>query len=377
MTHAHVVGGGPAGWAAARHLARAGWSVDLHAGEPHHPYNRVEVSKSLLAGTAEVADHGLGAVPDGVTVHVGGRIVVKRGKLVRDSDGAELTGPVVLATGAVPRSIASLDDAHLLRTADDAVRLRESIRDGDRVEVIGAGVLGMETASSLIDAGHRVRVHDLAPEIMGRMLPVDAARWLRGVHERRGVEFALGGAAEPDGDAVAVVAIGVRPDTELAEQLGLDVDDGIVVDHLGRTSRTGLYAAGDCSTLRIGERRRRDEDLASARASGVRAATGVLVDAGDVDAPDPIDPAPPRRWSVQAGLRITTVGDVVDAVAPGAGVQRETGDHGQLIVVADDVDAGTYEAVVVRDGIVVGAASVAKRPNPRGVVAQVGRPWQE
>ena len=277
----------------------------------------------------------------------------------------------------MPRSIASLDDAHLLRTADDAARLRESIRDGDRVEVIGAGVLGMEAASSLLDAGHRVRVHDLAPEIMGRMVPADAARWLRGAHERRGVEFALGGAAEPDAGAVTVVAIGVRPDTELAEQLGLDVDDGIVVDHLGRTSRAGTYAAGECSTLRIGEGRRRDEDLASARASGIRAATGVLVDAGDVDAPGPVDPTPPRRWSVQAGLRITTVGDVIDAVAPGAGVQPEADGHGRLIVVADDVDAGRYEAVAVRDGIVVGAVSIAERPNPRGVVAQVGRPWHE
>lgn len=376
MSRAHVVGGGPAGWAAARHLARAGWTVDLHAGEPHHPYNRVEVSKSLLAGTADVADHGLGAVPDGVTVHVGDRIVVKRGTLARDATGAELTGPVILATGAVPRTVASLDDAHVLRTADDAAQLRASIREGGRVEIIGAGVLGLEAASSLIDAGHRVRVHDLAPELMGRMLPADAARWLRGVHERRGVEFALGGPPELDEDAVTVVAIGVRPETGLAEQLGLEVDDGIVVDGLGRTSRAGVHAAGDCSALRIGGTVRRDEDLASARASGIRAATGVLVDAGEADAPVPFDPATPRRWSAQAGLRITTVGEVLGAVVPGTAEQLEADDQCELTVVADDAGAGTYEAVAVRGGIVVGAVSIAARPNPRGVVAQVGHPWE-
>ena len=365
--HAHVVGAGPAGWAAARQLARAGWSVDLHAGEAHHPYNRVEVSKSLLAGTATAADHGLGAVPDGVTLHLGDRIVVTRGHLTRAATGEELSGPIILATGAIPRTVPSLADAHVLRTADDASRLRETLGGGGRgVDVVGAGVLGMEAAGSLTDAGQRVRVHDVAPEIMSRMLPDGAAAWLRGVHERRGVDFALGGEPQLDDGTVTVAAIGVRPDTELAEQLGLEVADGVVVDELGRTSRTGIYAAGDCAALRVGDCLHRDEDLASARASGIRGATGVLVDAGETEAPDAHAPAPARRWSVQAGLRVTTVGEVVGTgTEPGAGAEH-------IVVVSE---AEEFESVVVRDGLVIGAVAVAKRPNPRGIAAAVGHPW--
>ena len=154
----------------------------------------------------------------------------------------------------------------------------------------------------------------------------------------------------------------------------MDVDDGIVVDDLGRTSRPGIFAAGDCSTRRIGGVAKRDEDLASARASGIRAATGVLVDAGAVDEPAAARPAPPRRWSNQCGLRVTTVGAVTDAdLALDAAANAESATPAEHVVVASDEER--HESVVVRDGIVVGAVAIAARPDPRGIVAMVGKPW--
>ena len=84
--------------------------------------------------------HVVGAVPDGVTLHVGDRIVVTRGHLTRAATGEELSGPIILATGAIPRTVPSLADAHVLRTADDASRLRETLGGGGRgVDVVGTG----------------------------------------------------------------------------------------------------------------------------------------------------------------------------------------------------------------------------------------------
>ncbi|MEJ5919358.1 MULTISPECIES: FAD-dependent oxidoreductase [unclassified Corynebacterium] len=366
MNNVHIVGAGPAGWAAACHLARAGWTVDLHSAELHQPYNRVEVSKSLLAGTADIEDHSLGAIPDSVTLHMGDQVRFNGHSLVSQSTNSALTSPVILATGAIPIPLSEFPNAFALRSAHDSTRIREALGDkASRVEIIGAGVLGMEAASSIVDAGHRVRVHDLSLTIVPRMLSPHAGRWLQGVHERRGVEFSLGTSPKITTDSVIITAIGIRPDTSLAEQLGLNIDDGVVIDDLGRTSKAGIYAAGDCSARRMDNGDvRRDEDLASARASGIRSARGVLVDAGQGEELSPAEPSVSRRWSTQAGLRIVA-SQLSGASADGGS---------ELIVTATDQE---YESVSVSNGIVTRAVAISARPKPRGVLSMVGKRWND
>lgn len=361
MSHANVIGAGPAGWSAALQLGRAGWSVDLYGQEPQIPYNRVQVSKGFLTSEATPADFALGLLPESVTFHQGETIEAKDGKLVRSSDGQHLEAPTVLATGGTPKSLPAFENGFVLRTYDDSRRLREHLSGTTRrVHVLGAGVLGMETASALTTLGHEVVVHDLSPEVMPRFLPSQAAEWLRHIHESHGTHFALGASATLDTTDIVVVSIGITPNTALADSLGIEVTDGIVVDSLGRTSVPGIYAAGDCTTLHIDNEYRRDEDLASARASGIRSATGILVDAGEMESPPPFEFPASRRWSMQAGLRVTTVGDVTSGV-----------EH-----VATCSTSEEFESVLVRDSIVIGAVSIGAKPNPRGTLAAVGKPWE-
>lgn len=332
-----IIGAGPAGWAAAQMLARAGKSVTLYSGEAHHPYNRVEVTKSLLAGTATVEECGLGSVPEGVRLITDTPVRVDGGHLV-DPAGNVIDGPVILATGARARGLPGQSGAHALRTADDVDGLKRELGTGPRrVHVIGAGVLGLEAASSLAAAGHRVSVADIADRVMTRMAPPEASRWIQGIHERAGIEFLLSGGAPSDEPEVTLISVGIVPETELAAGLGAAVGIGVIIDDRGRTTVPGLYAAGDCTELTLPDgSTRRDEHLAEARASGQRAAAGVLEDLGE----EPVlrqSAGPQRRWSVQAGVRLTAIGDI----------------HGDELVLKND--GQVFESVVVRGERVVGA----------------------
>ncbi len=265
-----IVGAGPAGTTAAETLRREGYRGALHLvdPDPEAPYDRPNLSKDYLAGTAPAEwlplrpgsffeDHGVERVVSrAVRLDPGKRQVTLESGRTLDY------GALLLATGAVPRTLevpgGELPHVHTLRTLDDCRGIIRAAEESGRAVVVGASFIGMEVAASLRSRGLDVTV--VAPEEVpfGRTLGPDLGGFLQGIHEEEGVRFRLGRSvreirpgtvvlddgSEIEGDLV-VVGVGVDPDTGLARAAGLQVDRGIVVDPYLRTSVPGVFAAGD------------------------------------------------------------------------------------------------------------------------------------
>ncbi len=272
-----IVGASLAGAKAAEGARDQGFEgkVVLIGDESAAPYERPPLSKDVLRG-----DKG----PEVTTVHPDGFYEEHAIELVHDSvtgiDVSERSvtlagggtlgfGTAVLATGCAPRRLpiagADLDGVHYLRTIDDSLRLQSAIRRASRVAVIGAGWIGSEVAASARQMGAEVVMIDPAAVPLQRVLGDEIGGVFRDLHSDQGVELRLGrgvtelrgsGAVESvvldDGSAevadVVVVGIGVVPRVELAEQAGLDVDNGVVADELLESSASGIFVAGDVAS---------------------------------------------------------------------------------------------------------------------------------
>src|SRR5690606_16293792 len=186
-------------------------------------------------------------------------------KVVFEAGGELSYGALLLATGAEPRKLpvpgGDLARVHYLRTMADSEDII-SRRDGvGRVAVVGAGFIGLEVAASLRHRGIAVTV--IAPEEvpLAMIIGEEMGRFVADLHREQGVEFRLGRGVESitedavvldDGSSVpadlVVVGIGVVPRVGLAEEAGLDVDQGVLVDDRLRSSDPNIWAAGDIAS---------------------------------------------------------------------------------------------------------------------------------
>ena len=269
-----VVGTGEAGVHAALALRANGYAGALLmiGEEPHVPYTRPPLSKSVLTS----AEPSLPAIRSGsqlselrIDVRTGVRVVRidPAQRRVTCSDGADLGyAKLVLATGARARrlQVPGMDSAQFqyLRTFDDAISLKSRLRPGADICLVGGGYIGLEIAASAVQCGCRVTVVESAPEIMSRVVAPEVAGFFRQLHEAHGVGIRTGArivsaerrgerieiachGSEPIGADLVVAGVGAEPCTELAEEAGLAVDNGIVVDEYGRSSDPDILACGD------------------------------------------------------------------------------------------------------------------------------------
>src|SRR5262245_58540577 len=266
-----IVGGGAAGFAAAEMLRRQGYQqpVMMISADDAGPYDRPNISKDYLAGTApeewiplRPADWYQKTSVDLITDR---RIVrlIPDAKSVELNDGRRLEyGAMLLATGASPIRLdvpgAQLPHVLYLRTLRDSRAIIERATKVRRAVVVGASFIGLEVAASL--RTRNLEVHVVAPEEipMQRVLGAELGHFVREVHEQHGVRFHLGQNVASIAEQsvtlsngmsleaeLVVVGIGVRPNVELAEQAGLRVDRGVLVDEYLRSSAPGIWAVGD------------------------------------------------------------------------------------------------------------------------------------
>jgi NADPH-dependent 2,4-dienoyl-CoA reductase/sulfur reductase-like enzyme/nitrite reductase/ring-hydroxylating ferredoxin subunit len=285
-----IIGGGAAGFAAAEMLRRRGFAGELTmvSADASAPYDRPNLSKDYLAGTAPedwiplkdeafYRDHRidlrLGAEAAALDV---------RARKIKLSTGRALTyDALLLATGAAPMrpQAPGFDRAnvHVLRSLADSRAIIAAAASAQRVAIVGAGFIGLETAASL-------RARGLETDVIAPDVRVQVGRTAERFDGRR---LRLSDGADIEADFV-IIGVGVRPNVELAEKAGLKVDAGIVVDAQLRTSAPGVFAAGDVARYpdaRLGQPIRIEHWVAATR-QGQDAALNMLGEtAPHLDAP--------------------------------------------------------------------------------------------
>ena len=266
-----IVGGGAAGLAAADMLRRKAYDgpVTIISADDSAPYDRPNVSKDYLQ--EPIPDEWMNLrVPDfyrerriDLVLNSRVRSLDLRQKQVQLEDGRTYPfGALILATGAevikLPIPGARESDLFYVRAWSDARAIFKRVETARQVVVVGASFIGLEVAASLRSRG--LDVHVVAPENQPfeRTLGAEVGGFFRALHESHGVKFHLGRTVtRMEGRQVTlndgtnlqadflVLGVGVRPSVTLAEQAGLDVDRGIVVDEYLETSAPGIFAAGD------------------------------------------------------------------------------------------------------------------------------------
>ena len=279
-----IVGASQAGLQLATSLRQLGDEapIVLAGSESQPPYQRPPLSKAFLAGKTDAASLEFRDAQwyDAQRIDLRLGTKIERIELAGPSSGAGIATTragdriafdrLALTVGGRARRLhidgSDLDGICYLRHLKDADDLRTRLEAARRVVVIGGGFIGLEAAASATAAGKDVTVVDVADRLLGRAVaPVVSAFYLD-AHRRRGTRILLErgiNGFEGAGTVRAVrltdattipadlvlVGIGLEPRTELAEQLGLRVDRGIVVDEFARTSHPGVVAAGDCTVL--------------------------------------------------------------------------------------------------------------------------------
>jgi 3-phenylpropionate/trans-cinnamate dioxygenase ferredoxin reductase subunit len=275
-----IVGAGLAGVKAAETLRAEQFDgrIVLIGAEPDAPYDRPPLSKGYLLGKQDrgsVDLHDEQWYADNEVELLLRRRVARLDRAARqvELDDGERIGytELLLTTGSSPRRLripgTDLQGVHYLRRLGQSDALRADLEAGGRVVVVGAGWIGLETAAAARAHGCEVTVIEPNPTPLHPVLGPELGGFFADVHRAHGVEFRLGtGVTELRGSArvssvvtgdgteiaagTVIIGVGARPNTELAEEAGLAVDDGIVVDASLRTGDPHVFAAGDVARAR-------------------------------------------------------------------------------------------------------------------------------
>ncbi|WP_175766344.1 FAD-dependent oxidoreductase [Burkholderia cenocepacia] len=324
-----IVGGGAAAIAAAVTLRQEGYlhAITLLSADADPPYDRPNLSKDYLAGTAEADWLPLRApsfyAEQRIDVRCNTRVtrIDPAQRSVELADGSRVEyGALLLATGAEPNRLnvpgADLPHVCTLRSRADCDALIAKLKTARRCVVVGASFIGLEAAAALRTRGLDVHVVAPDPHPMGRVLGDALGDTIKALHEAHGVVFHLGATPArigPDsvtlssGDVlpadVVLVGIGVHPNVELAQDAGLAVERGVTVDRFLQTSAPGIYAAGDIARWPdplTGERIRVEHWVVAER-QGIVAARNLLGQQRPFD-------AVPFFWSQHYDLTLRYVG---------------------------------------------------------------------
>ena len=354
MAATHViVGAGQAGAWAAVSMRQAGFAgrILLIGEEPWRPYQRPPLSKQVLTEDPEPPilhfhaeqryaeldiEMVLGSAVTGIDPEAH-RVVLTDGRAF-DYD------KLLLTVGGQARHlpIHGGDLAMYLRTLEDARAIRVRLEALPRVLCIGAGVIGLEIASSARTRGCEVTVLEALPRAMGRAVSPEGAAFIEALHRNAGVELHFEVIVDRlDREAgitvvtcrdgrrfsadLVVAGVGMQRNLSLAEAAGLSLEGGIVVDELGRTSHADIYAAGDVTAFfhPLFNRRLRLESWRHAQNHGIAVGKAMC---GDTTAYDDV----PWFWTDQYKVNLQVAGLPADATRT---VVRQGGPPGSFVAV--------------------------------------------
>ncbi|MFF7869813.1 NAD(P)/FAD-dependent oxidoreductase [Streptomyces qaidamensis] len=325
-----VAGAGMAGVQTAVALRERGFTGDviLLGAEPHQPYDRPPLSKAVLLGKSEGSAFDVDFEALGVELRLGCEVLGLRpaDHELDTEDGAVPYDVLVVATGAEPVRLPGAEGVpgvHLLRTLDDAERLRPVLARRQDIVVVGAGWIGAEFATAAREAGCAVTVVEAAERPLAGALPAEVAAPMTGWYADAGVTLRTharvervepGAALLDDGSRLpagaVVVGIGARPATAWLAGSGIELGSHgeIVADEHLRTSVPDVYAVGDCASFpsgRYGERllvHHWDNALQGPRTVAVN-----IVGRATGETPAVYDPVP-YFWSEQFGRFVQYAG---------------------------------------------------------------------
>lgn len=275
-----LIGNGMAGIRMLEHLlklAPQAYDITIFGAEPHPNYNRILLS-SVLAGGADMKEiilNDLGWYTDNrITLHTGDPVVHIDPVQQHVISAAGIIAPydeLILATGSsafiLPVAGADKDGVIGFRDIQDCEAMMESAKQHRKAAVIGGGLLGLEAARGLLNLGMEVTVIHINGHLMDRNLDLPAGQMLQQELEAQGMHFLLGkrtveltgkrrvtGIRFTDGTSLeadlVVMAVGIRPNVNIATSAGLRVNRGIVVDDYMRTSIHNISAVGECAEHR-------------------------------------------------------------------------------------------------------------------------------
>ncbi len=362
-----IVGGGQAGAQSAITLRQNGYegSILILGEEPFIPYERPPLSKQFLAGEVGIeqlymrnADFYTDKT---ITIESGSHVSrIDRKKKTVEVVGGKLIpySKLILATGGRVRKMncpgADLPGIHYLRGISDVEQFRDKLDDRTRLVIVGGGYIGLEVAAVAVKRGCHVTVMEMMPLVLHRVVSPEMSKFYMDVHTAAGVNIHTSTAVKAfegsnsvecvkcqdkqfDADLV-IIGIGIEPNTELAIEAGLEVDNGIVVDECARTADPDIFAAGDCTNHpnSILGQRLRLESVPNALAQGKAAALAAIG-----------KPAPyaevPWFWSDQYDLKLQMTG-----------ISRP----GDQVVIRGSMEERKFSACYLRNGIFVACQAV-------------------
>lgn len=368
-----IIGAGQAAAQAVQSLRAEGFTgpIKLIGDEPYAPYQRPPLSKKYLAGEIgydRVELKGQDFYSDsGVETLWQTRVteIDRRSKRILTGDGRAFEyGKLLIATGSRVREINvpgfDLEGVHYLRNIADVEAIQAHFKPGAKMVVVGGGYIGLEVAAVAAKRGIDVTVLETADRVMARVVDPIVSHFYERVHRAEGVKIETGVTvsgfegtdkvkAVTSGEGKSfpcdfvVVGIGIIPNTELAVEAGLTVENGIVVDELCRTSDPDICAAGDCTSHpnAVYGRRLRLESVHNAIEQGKTAAATL---AGKEKPYNQV----PWFWSDQYDLKLQIVG-----LSAG---------YTQAVVRGDPEGSRSFAVFYLKDDVLIAVDAVNRAP---------------
>lgn len=376
-----IVGNGVAGVTAAQSIVRADPSAEVHIfGAEPYPYYRRPLLWEFIAGQIE-QDELTFRPPEwyaqrGIHLHLGvpATTLDPAAHRITLADGSQADyDRALIATGGrpfvPPCEGTDKEGVFTLRTLDDARAIKAYARQVATAVVIGGGLLGLETARALHTAGLDVTVVEFFPYLLPRQLDQEGAQVLQSLLEEQGLQIITGAATEAvlgnvcadcirlkdrrivAGDLV-LFSTGIRSEVSLAQEAGLEVNRGIVVDGHLQTSAEDIFAAGDAA-----EFDGRVYGIIPPAIEQARVAAANMVAPGSTTYTGTL----PTTTLKVAGAELTSLGECV-----------VEGDEYTQLRHADPA-AGHYRKFVLRDGHIVGAILLNDKERTKPITQLVAR----